>query len=88
MRRPRASRIPISDAEPGIPGSALTALTQQGYTVGEVMGRSTAACAPRRGLDAQGRHVVIRSSTCLMDAVERPSYGDWPICASCVILAW
>lgn len=60
MRRPRASRIPISDAEPGIPGSALTALTQQGYTVGEVMGRSTAACAPRRGLDAQGRHVVIR----------------------------
>ena len=36
------------------------ALTQQGYTVGEVMGRSTAACAPRRGLDAQGRHVVIR----------------------------
>lgn len=59
-RRPRASRIPVSDAEPGIPGSALTALTQQGYTVGEVMGRSTAACAPRRGLDAQGRHVVIR----------------------------
>ena len=38
----------------------MSALSQQGYTVGEVMGRSTAPSAPRRGLDAQGRHVVIR----------------------------
>ncbi|WP_232023200.1 protein kinase domain-containing protein [Actinomyces viscosus] len=59
-RAPRASRLPVSDAEPSIPDSALSALSQQGYTVGEVMGRSTAPSAPRRGLDAQGRHVVIR----------------------------
>lgn len=59
-RGPRASGIPVSDAEPGIPDSALGALSRQGYTVGEVMGRSTAVSAPRRGLDAQGRHIVIR----------------------------
>ena len=59
-RTPRASKLPPSDAEPSIPDSALSALSQQGYTVGEVMGRSTAPSAPRRGLDAQGRHVVIR----------------------------
>ena len=65
-RRPRragAARppsLPTSDAEPSIPDSALSALSQQGYTIGEVMGRSTAPSAPRRGLDAQGHHVVIR----------------------------
>ena len=57
---PHAGSLPPSDAEPSIPDSALGALSQQGYTVGEVMGRSTAPSAPRRGLDAQGRHVVIR----------------------------
>ena len=59
-RRSHASRLPVSDAEPGVPDSALGALSRQGYTVGEVMGRSTAPSAPRRGLDAQGHHVVIR----------------------------
>ena len=65
-RRPRRSgaarppSLPTSDAEPSIPDSALSALSQQGYTIGEVMGRSTAPSAPRRGLDAQGHHVVIR----------------------------
>jgi len=59
-RDSRARRLPASDAEPGIAVSALNVLSQQGYTVGEVMGRSTAPGAPRRGLDAQGRHVVIR----------------------------
>ena len=67
-RRPRPRRtgslrpasLPPSDAEPSIPDSALSTLSQQGYTIGEVMGRSTAPSAPRRGLDAQGRHVVIR----------------------------
>ena len=57
---PRAASLPPSDAEPSIPGSALSTLSQQGYTVGEVMGRSTAFSAPRRGLDGQGRDVVIR----------------------------
>ena len=57
---PRAGSLPPSDAEPSIPDSALGALSQQGYTIGEVMGRSTAPSAPRRGLNAQGRHVVIR----------------------------
>lgn len=57
---PRAASLPPSDAEPSIPDSALSTLSQQGYTIGEVMGRSTAPGAPRRGLDAQGRHVVIR----------------------------
>ena len=57
---PRRASLPPSDAEPSIPDSALSTLSQQGYTIGEVMGRSTAPGAPRRGLDAQGRHVVIR----------------------------
>ena len=57
---PRAASLPPSDAEPSIPDSALSTLSQQGYTVGEVMGRSTASSAPRRGLDGQGRDVVIR----------------------------
>ena len=56
----RPPSLPTSDAEPSIPDSALGALSQQGYTIGEVMGRSTAPSAPRRGLDAQGHHVVIR----------------------------
>ena len=57
---PRTAPLPPSDAEPSIPDSALSALSQQGYSVGDVMGRSTATSAPRRGLDAQGHHVVIR----------------------------
>ena len=57
---PCAASLPPSDAEPSIPDSALSTLSQQGYTVGEVMGRSTASSAPRRGLDGQGRDVVIR----------------------------
>ena len=59
-RRPHAASLLVSDAEPGIPDSALGALSRQGYTVGEVMGRSTASSAPRRGLDVQGHDVVIR----------------------------